>query len=195
MDKVEKNLQDIRNCTREFIWIRIPKTGSQSIKSLIHDEIQHPHFSSQALVQVIGRQRYDELFKFTIVRNPWDRLVTCYHYYQHKESSFEQWIKNGMPNNITGSKFRPSSLIHQLGWFTDEEGNSMVDFIGKLENIDKDWKIICDFLKIDEPEKIPHKNKTRQARKKHYSTYYDEELKNLVGDMCSEEIKLLNYEF
>ena len=193
MDKVERNLQRIRECTREFIWIRIPKTGSTSINSLLHDDINQPHFSSQVFLD-LDRQRYNELFKFTIVRNPWDRLVTCYHYYRHKKSSFEQWIKNGMKNNIADSKFYPISPIHQLGWFTDEEDNSMVDFIGKLENIDKDWKIICDILKIDEPEKIPHKNKSR-PRGKHYSTYYDKELKNLVGDICSEEIKLLNYEF
>jgi len=160
---IQEQIRDTINCTRDYAWIRIPKTGSQSIKSLICNDKQHTHFSALGLVKIIGTERYDELFKFTIVRNPWDRLVSCYHFYNHKDSSFESWVKNGMKvqSGLRKSILRPLQPILQFGWFTDDNGNSMVDFIGRLENIDEDWKIICENLKI-KSTKIPHKNRSRR---------------------------------
>ena len=57
-----------------------------------------------------------------------------------------------------------------------------------------DWKTICEHLNIKN-KTIPTLNKSRGRQGKHYSKYYDSELKNLVGDMFKDEINLLNYEF
>ena len=82
--------------------------------------------------------------------------------------------------------------FNQIGWLIDSDKNMLVDFIGRLENIDKDYETLSSKLNISY-KKVPHLNISNG--KKHYISYYTDELKNFVGDMYSEEISLLGYNF
>jgi len=53
------------------------------------------------------------------------------------------------------------------GFFPDENGNLIVDFIGKFENFHEDLKYICGRVNIRDCQ-LPHLNKTCHKDYRHY---------------------------
>ena len=72
---------------------------------------------------------YDKYFKFTFVRNPWSRTVSLWAYKTGKECSFKYFLNKYVVNSIG---------IDYTNYYCDENGNNLVDFIGKLENFQED---------------------------------------------------------
>ena len=75
-------------------------------------------------------------------------------------------------------------------WITDDKGKVVVDFIGKYENFDEDWKIVCE--KIGIKAKLPHRNKSKH---RHYSVYYTKEARQVIAERFKEDIKMFGYKF
>jgi len=129
----------------------------------------------------IGEVLFTHYFKFGFVRNPWDRVVSLY---LRKEGiqmanrmTFEQfvfWIQN-----CTDTCIHPSRKRNQLDFFTNQDGKVLVDFIGKFENIDKDWEIICNKLGL--LTLLPHKKKNND-RIKHYMEYYTDLTRAIIQE-------------
>jgi hypothetical protein len=143
---------------------------------------------------------YRVLFKFATIRNPWDMLIS---YYFHRHRGVERWNKNdfirlvkSVPTlryYITTSSFFEKSIrkLHLPIQFSKKGLDSEIDFLIKFENIDEDFKLVCENL--DFPySPLPKRNK---SLRKHYSYYYDEELKEIVRAKFIEEIIYGNYEF
>ena len=77
--------------THKFIFIHIPKTGGTSIESVLGDRgislqgpknfnsVYHKHIAAPRLRILLGTE-YNKYFRFSIVRNPWDWLVSLYEY-------------------------------------------------------------------------------------------------------------------
>ena len=134
--------------------------------------------------------RLDEVFKFTFVRNPWDRLL----------SAFTYKIRRGTLES--DADFNDYMLDVYRDWpevddhfFTQSrnylfEGVQFIDFIGKFENLKEDWAYVA--KKIDENPNLPRYNTTKHA---HYSTYYNDKSIEIVGNLYKEEIKHFGYEF
>ena len=132
-----------------------------------------------------------EHFRFTFVRNPFDRLVSSYNYLtggfgnegdqkygETLPKSFKDFVHNGI--NLNWLHLRP-----MRDW-----ADSRIDYIGRFENINRDFvdisRIMGKYAKLDHINKAPHK---------HYTEYYDDELKEIVGKVYAEDIEYFGYEF
>ena len=98
-----------------------------------------------------------------------------------KNITFDSFLKN--PSLSSSSK--------QIDFITDRKKNNIADFVGRFENLQQDFDFICDRIQIPR-QKLPHKNKTQH---RHYTQYYNEERKEIVRNVFSEDIALFNYEF
>ncbi len=177
---------------KKFIFIHIHKAAGTSIKHSL-GLMTTPRISSHTTAYWIISQKGKEWFKkmnsFTIVRNPWDRVVSAYHYRKQskrvKENiSFEKFIdlnnKDGMIN-----------LPNQLDYITWED-EIIVDDILRYETLNSDFN---SYVKKHNIKLKSRLDVTNSSNHNDYRTYYTPELINTVGDHYAKEIKSLNYDF
>ena len=69
--------------------------------------------------------------------------------------------------------------------------NIIVDYVGRFENIDTDYKKICGYIDI-EYKPIPHLNR---AGNKDYKSLYNNNTRDHVANRCKEDIMMFHYEF
>lgn len=183
---------------RKIIQIHVPKSGGLTIRYSLFNNKQsdrymhvypkNPHYS-----KVINDPNY---YKFTFVRNPWDKLVSGYLFTlkKIKDPAFYKTIKkfkdfNEFVLNVNKEQLLCSQrFAPQINWIKDINYN----FIGRFENLQEDFYKICDDLQIERIE-LPYINNS--VGRKNYKEYYTEEIKNIVADLYKEDIKYFNYKF
>lgn len=191
--------------TKKFIFVHINKTGGTSVSKNIKKYVSfspHKHemmfrkmpnnFVNKSDGNLYNQCRFpfEDYFKFTFVRNPYDRIVSNYCYANQKWglpcTNFKDYLTNYLPNFSR-------KLIHlnQYDWISDFKNNIRVDFVGLFENLQEDFSIICDKIGIPHQE-LPHINATEH---KHYTEYYDEETKEIVAEKYAKDIEYFGYKF
>lgn len=146
-----------------------------------------------------SEKQINKMFKFTIVRNPFDRIVSGFFYLRKhgilREKNFNK--KSKTENNIAGFRDFIKNEFRIRGPEINEHLRPMylcaeyVDFVGRLERINEDWKVIAN--KIQCPvKKLQKKNITHHLK---YSVYYDKKTIQIVSDIYSEDLKVFGYKF
>ena len=170
------------NHQRKCIFIHIIKTGGTSIERALGMKKTHQRASYYR--KMVGINKWNNYFKFSFVRNPWDKMVSQFHYNGHlfaKNKTFEEYIRM-WDNGHKISTFPPFN-----SYYLDLD----LDFIGKFENLQGDFDVVCE--KIGIPQKrLPHMNKSKHRR---YTEYYSPETIEIVGRKFGEDIRRLGYKF
>jgi len=185
-----------------FIFIHIPKAGGNSIKTALGI----PKFPGDHTgIADKKYKKYQDYFKFSIVRNPWDSFASAYFFLRHggiglnyKRVNPDLKYINHINNNYCNfndfvksecwtrwKHFRPSCEYLTIN------GKLVIDFIGKFENLQEDFNIICDKIGIPH-QQLPHKNKSKHE---HYTEYYDDETREIVAEKYARDIEYFGYEF
>ena len=140
-----------------------------------------------------GREQFSNYFKFGFVRNPWDRVVSLY---ERKEAlelrnkmSFEDfvdWIQYSSATCVHSSPHR-----YQLDWFVDPNGVVLADFIGRFEQLERDWRIIARKLGVNEDLPRTRSN----PRERHYTEYYNSKTRAVIAEKFKVDIDHFGYQF
>ena len=195
----------------KFIFVHIPKCAGRSLKEYLkencgNEPINSGHRSLHVLLKNFSLKSED-YYKFTFVRNPWDRIVSLYSFWlnQTPNSVFYQWdfkqvdfIKNKNLSFIDFVKLIPfnDSVFNEKPHLHPYIDHFMGDptsfsFIGRLENLQQDFDIVCDKIGIPH-QQLPHKNKSKH---KHYTEYYDDETRAIVAEKYAKDIEYFGYKF
>jgi hypothetical protein len=187
----------------KFIFTHIPRTGGTSIDSVLKKFCEPNQRIHNDIITDL-KSCSNDYFKFAFVRNPWDLVVSGYHYIWYSDAmvwwrvgvrskplSFNDWIRSKYFRRPPGWEKIRCYRGDQLCWITDYDGNIIADFIGRFENLQGDFDIVCDKIKIP-CQKLPHKNKTHH---KHYSEYYDDETREIIAKKFKKDIDFFGYEF
>jgi len=178
--------------TRKYIFVHINKTGGTSVEAKLRKISKHhgnKHYNIIKYRNLANNEHgFENYFKFTIVRNPWDRLVSNYFFRKRRGKStsisFKDWV---VKNKFDGCNAKHT----QLSWISDETGELIIDFIGRFENLQEDFNIICERIGVPH-QQLAHKNKSKH---KHYTEYYDEETKQIVAEKYAKDIEYFGYKF
>lgn len=209
----------------KLITIDIPKTGSRSLRESllplgIVDACGEPNLDSE-FYQHDGAIRakkqfakknwnWNEYFKFTIVRNPWQRYFSFFKYfksygkkYMRRDESInwrEPEINQGklcveLFKNKDDQTVLKNIILNnppQDTYYCDKNGEIIVDHIASFENLRNEFVFLCDQVGIDAPI-LQHGNKSKDSFNMH--DIYNQELIDLVANKEKGVIELKGYEY
>lgn len=192
-------------------FIHNPRTGGTSIGVAIQniDNKSEVWWQHQEIPEEFIKK---SKLTFSVVRNPWDRTVSSYHFFRegalHRDEihsrrlretllkennlekfpSFEDWIEIQAETKF----IVPKEIIHLDILSQQEDIVKKADEILKFETLEKDLQRIEKMLNFNLD--IQH-NYNVSTRDKDYRTYYSERTKKLVGDHFHRDIVKFKYTF
>lgn len=160
-----------KSLTKSFQWNDLV-IGSTELGELIQPYYNklfglNKHSFARDIKSVIGTETWNEYFKFAFVRHPYSRTVSLYSYIQRltETKSLRDYIRfllgktriqswpivqayletKDFSEFIRCEKFLNDKITaSQTEYLSDERGKIDVDFIGKMENLEKDFAVIAD---------------------------------------------------
>jgi len=141
------------------------------------------HMSAEKVKIKVGTHIWNNYFKFTFERNPWDKAVSSY-YRRQPKLPFNEWVKTFSLNLRSQPLNFPLYSIN---------GKNSLDFVGKYENLHGDLKII--FEKLNLPLKNLPQERVSGRNKDNYRNYYNENSKKIIERFYKKEIELMGYSF
>ena len=208
----------------KILFIHVPKTGGNSIQNILKyysDDIivapsEHQdgierfevrnnnynitkHSNLSQYKSVMPDDIYNSLFKFATIRNPWDMMIS-YYFSSPDVTVWDRQIFLNLLRKIKTLRWYicENTFVDKLKMKTGFVKNSFknkldsnIDFLMRFERLEEDFQIVCDQLNI-EASVLPKRNVSDH---KHYSQYYDEELKKMVTARFAEEIEFGEYTF
>ena len=209
----------------KFITIDIPKTGSRSLResllplgsidvcgaaNLNADFYQHDG-AIRAKKQFAKKNwNWNEYFKFTIVRNPWQRYFSFFKYFK---SYGEKYMRRDESINWREPEINQGKLCVELfknkdnqtvlkniilnnnsqdSYYCDESGKIIVDHIAEFDNLQTEFVFLCDQVGIQAPI-LQHGNKSSNSQNMH--DIYNQELINLVAKKEKHVIESKGYDY
>lgn len=168
-----------------------------------------------------SQNEFEGMFKFTIVRNPYDRAVSCWKYItKYNSNSFKKLLKNNTklisknPFSLFNQKIQFQIFLESLPWYwkypnrnlhsathtapiipdiSDENSQVILNFIGKLENINQDAYYIASQLNL-ENKHFPKVNSLNH-QSANYQEFYNKTTRKLVEEYYGEDIEYFKYKF
>jgi hypothetical protein len=195
------------------IYVHIPKTAGNSVNRAFGIGWEN-HKDLQRYASELPSEVFAGYYKFAIVRDPWDRIVSDYNYQRKKSRGrntklflyrdtggirgFREWVRAALADP---HRYEPghwggevSAGLHrwspQVDWIT-VDGRIQLDFVARMEHLPEDFGTICRALQIP-PVRLPRRNRRWHS---HYSWYYDDATRELVASYYARDIAAFGYRF
>ena len=210
---------------RKYIFVHIPKTGGTSLAATLEDRAMRgdiligdtekakrrkrrvkklqeeargrlwKHSTMADIEGVVTPEEMRDFFVFTMVRNPWDRMVSYYHWlraqqFDHrmvhlsKMVSFPDFVKHMFT-------MKQMTQYPYASYLQDSNGTNHCDLYIRLEFWRPDMDRLAQHLGF--VPGIGHLN--RSVRHPDYRTYYTDETAEVVGNICAQDIRRFGYRF
>jgi len=212
---------------KNFLFVHIAKTGGTSIRAALRpyrwggwytvplwlasqvNQLTRPrhklglkfprHAKAIAAQEMLPEPVYRALFKFAIVRNPWDLQVSSWHHIRREKpevisgvNSFADFLRLKFDPDRSYDYMLDTSAELQHEYIVDLQGRVIVDFIGRYEQLEADFAHICGRIGIATPN-LPHLR--RATERDDYRRYYTDDLAELVARHYQRDLAVLGYTF
>jgi len=201
--------------SKKLLMIHIPKCAGVTMNQIIG--LNNPkffgnhygHHHANFIKNVMG-DKYKNYTSFCIIRNPWDKLWSSYNFMKsgsefisinnNNLNSFQNYISNiyntkKYLNNTSKTNGTELFFHKQSNWIMDNNGNQIIDIIGKFEDLPSLVKTIENDFNMNglsEKLKNTHSNRTKKIN---YQDAYTDDIVSMVREMYVDDIKLGDYEF
>ena len=221
----------------QCLFVHIPKAAGQSIEQYFMDRLNldwekdrdqlllgdNPdrscgteklaHLSAEEYVRCghVEPAEFESLFKFSFVRNPFERIVSEYRYRNYlRHRSFRDFVLNRLPGKGWDDQYR--HVMPQYDMLHDAREHLLVDFVGRFENLEADFAEVCRRIGTAGTP-LRHRNRSdkwtrklkRHARnlmyqngenhKSGYRAFYDTETREAVSRLYQRDIETFGYRF
>lgn len=195
--KLKKRFKALKPQTgRDFEFIHINKTAGSSIEKALN--VPFEHASASVKKAELGEAEWQRRFTFSVVRNPWDKVVSHYAYRvktnQHGMGdgsvSFAQWVHWCFEQKDPHYRDRELMFWPQADWLCDENGELLVDHVYRFENLEAAFADLTKRLNLS--TELPH---LKPSQRKAYQSYYDQQTRDIVASHFAQDIKRFGYRF
>jgi hypothetical protein len=175
--------------------------------------IFYPHTSPDEFFKLstLMKSDWSDYFKISMIRNPYDMAVSYFWYsYYRTDGEFKPFPDD----SIDTLKIKFEKNLERIGDFTSDktvDGNIMqyiewlsrksisfihddIDFYIKYENLEKDYKHICDKVGIH-TRQLPNSKSQYRSREIGYKEYYTQYSKFIVTKYFRHIIHKFDYKF
>ena len=195
---------------KQFLFVHIPKTAGNSIQSILHpyseDELvsarreqdgverfglRNPrydlkkHSTLAEYRAALGQEQFRRLYKFTCVRNPWDRMISQYF---SPGRQVTEWNRDAFKTVLLKN---PSAADYLRLEAAEPDPFANVDLVMRFERLSDDFRVVCQRLDIPFTA-LPEYNRSQREQ---YAKYYDDELREMVANRFAAEIERFGYTF
>lgn len=202
----------------KVIFLHIPKCAGTSINQLLSDNknfnyllpdyeylygwcpkrkifMQHATVQELIELELISNDIWDNYYKFTIVRNPWDRIVSSYNWIKNNlnlDGSLTDFLflKNSFSliSDLNPSFYRADHLKTQSEFIFHEDYH--LDAIFNFKDIGS-----INFKELFNCKNFELKHHKKSKSKKHYSSYYTNTQIDIVNEIYSDDISNFSFKF
>lgn len=182
---------------KRFIWFRVAKVCTRTVLATLDSagvvlDAVHPfncHYPERL---------FADYFKFAFVRNPWDRLVSCW-----KNKIFDSNYFD-----LSDEKRRQLGDFSEFVSFVEQRDLSLgdphlrlqsklidlnnLDFLGRFERFDEDFTLVMRKIGLDG---VTASVRNRSNPRMPYRSVYDDDLKARVGLLYRRDIDFFGYDF
>ncbi len=200
------------------IFLHIPKCAGTTVNQLISDNknfnylepdyeylygwcperklfMQHATIEELIETDLISNEIWNSYNKFTIIRNPWERLISSYNWIKSNLSikgNLNDFIelRNEFSKikNLDPKTYRKDHLKAQSEFIFYK--NYSLNNIYRFEDLHK-----IDFKKILNRDYIEIYHLKKSKKRKHYSNYYSKKQEDIIGKLYINDIKSFNFQF
>ena len=225
----------------KFIFIRSGKAAGASVQDFLEKYCLNPHVNdtqkdwqkktvseygivgpkysslvpASEIKKEIGEKLFNEYYKFCIVRNPYDKMVSLYFYlYREQKNVF----LNGIPivgrpigkkrgkvllllggdihNPVTFKNFCKRMDMDNMDNYLINN-KSVCDYYIRFENLEADIEKVLEKVGITDYNinELPKHHSGYRPKEKGYRQYYDEETRKMVFETHKREFEMFGYEF
>lgn len=170
------------------------------------------HMSADSIKRKIGQDIWNRYYKFTVVRNPFDKLISGFSMFEKRKQTYNlkqkikassrRLLRKGNPIDRTkgNSEIERFRNWIQLGGNIQDsdkyliEGEVCIDYFIKFENLNQGIQEVCNQLSLPfTPSRVPEFKKGLRGNKFKISDYYDDETRQIVENNYAWEIENFGY--
>ena len=198
----------------KFVYIGIPKVATRSFKTHFQD-IHREKYGTEIRETKTGFKKaleeYPDYFRFSFVRNPWARTLSCYNSKIGHEDlsllkrarilSFYKDLEPGMSFRafaewLNGEEGRDECAdrhwMSQHRFLYRDDGAELCRFVGRYENLQADLDKVMEMIGAPKAE-LSREGWVSDAQA--YRDHYDGTAQNLIARRYARDIELFGYEF
>lgn len=181
---------------QDAIFIHINKTAGTSINHALG--LRRGLFTAREKRAELGEPAWSSKFRFTFVRNPWERIVSQYYWRRSIDHTglssqridFNTWIVHVLRDHTPEFYDNPKLFMPQLDWISDKDGQLLVNYIGRYERLIDDFRSVCDHLNVK--AELPRDKPTCHPP---YRDVFNDESIDLVRDWFQKDIDYFGYTY
>ncbi len=202
-----------------FVFVHIPKTAGQSLRKALRPHVYSPvqwaahyvgmrtgfpdlfgvdaggaHGTAAERRAAMGDELFDSYYSFAVVRNPWDRMVSFYHFTRLRPETRNHEVATSRDFAGYVAFLHEGARRHprrqQADFILDRDGRALVSRVARFETLAQDFAEICAHLGLS--AELPHKNSSRHGA---YLREYTGETREMVAEICARDIATFGYVF
>ncbi len=157
----------------------------------------HQHDTALTIKNRVPAEIWNNYFKFSIARNPWERVVSSFDWHSRRNPELvprkRLFHKLGFPfNELRETRKIFSRYVKGYKKTNDNfyiiDDQLCVDYTIRFENLEENLKEICRMIGL--PEITLPRLKSGFRKRFHYTEYYDDESREIVAERHKNDIRL-----
>ena len=193
------------NNNRKAIFVHIYKTGGTSIRKLLSGfeccDLHCPAWHVRAYLDSTEDSRiWNEYFKFAVVRNPYDFVVSLYHHIHNSTEhawhnaatgTIDQFVLSLMTNHFNNSLFHGYQFFQTQWQCVSEFDEVILDKVYRFEELHKAFKDLS--YRVGTEDVVLHLNKTPTRKSRDFIAELSGESIEIINELYAEDFLHFQY--